>query len=84
MILNTLYIQHIKLSENPLILSNFTFDILPLVLLFQSDVQYTVLGIGSAPDYFYVDPNNGGVKIKQPLKDDPHKLNNYVVSGYQS
>ena len=49
--------------------------------MFQNNVAYMFVGQGSAPDYFSVEERGGAIKVKQALKDDPHKLKYYIVSS---
>ena len=45
----------------------------------QDNVQYTLIGMGTGPQYFSIDPRSGSIRIRETLKDDPLKPTNYTV-----
>ena len=46
----------------------------------QDNVQYTLIGMGTGPQYFSIDPRSGSIRIRETLKDDPLKPTNYTVN----
>ena len=47
----------------------------------QDNVQYTLIGMGTGPQYFSIDPRSGSIRIRETLKDDPLKPTNYTVKN---
>ena len=42
-------------------------------------MNYKILGLGKAPDYFKIE-KNGAIKLQKSLKEDESKLTTYIVS----
>ena len=63
---------------NQLMLNSFIV-IFTLFVHPQDNVQYTLIGMGTGPQYFSIDPRSGSIRIRETLKDDPLKPTNYTV-----
>ncbi len=46
----------------------------------QDNVMYTIVGVGTAPQFFRIEERTGSIRISQLLKDDELKPANYTVS----
>jgi len=51
-----------------------------MAFLFQKRIQYDILGLSNAPDYFRIEKLTGEVKIKADLRDDPVRQTLYRVT----
>lgn len=50
-----------------------------LLLMLQTSIQYSLIGLSSGPDYFSVNTNSGQVTVKRELTQDPSRLTSYRV-----
>ena len=47
--------------------------------MFQNNIRYAIVGTSNAPDYFRIEAKEGQIKIKKDLRDDPVKMDSYLV-----